>query len=70
MSDPEFPTPQKLCDRIPGLTVAALAKQRSRGGGPPFRKANARVVLYEWSEYLAWLDTTKREQTDRYGERL
>ncbi|MBF4549252.1 hypothetical protein [Pseudoclavibacter sp. VKM Ac-2888] len=68
MSDPNFLTPQQLCDRIPGLTVAALAKQRSRGGGPPFRKANARVVLYEWREYLDWLDTTKATRTDRYGE--
>lgn len=65
----EFLSPQQLCERVPGLTVGALAKQRFRGGGPPFRKANARVVLYVREEYVEWLETTKATQTDRYNER-
>ncbi|PPG39429.1 hypothetical protein [Pseudoclavibacter sp. RFBA6] len=69
MTAPEFLSPQQLCERIPGLTVAALATQRSREGGLPFRKANARVVLYVWEEYLSWLEATKATRTDRYDER-
>lgn len=69
MTTPEFLSPQELCERVPGLTIASLATQRSRGGGPPFRKANARVVLYVWSEYVEWLDSTKTTRADRYRER-
>jgi hypothetical protein len=67
--NPTLLSPQQLCERIPGLTIASLATQRSRGGGPPFMKSNARVVLYDWDQYLAWLRESTTTQTDRYGER-
>jgi hypothetical protein len=68
-SSPILLSPVELCERVPGLTVAALKEQRKRGDGPPYMKANARAVVYDWNDYLEWLSSTKRTSTDRFGER-
>ena len=37
-------------------TVAALAQERYRGEGPPYRRIG-RIIRYEWAEVTAWVQT-------------
>lgn len=70
MAEPvEFLSPAQLCERIPGLTVESLAKARYRGTGAPFTTANAKVVLYDWHEYVRWLKSKERTQSSRNSGR-
>lgn len=39
-----------------GLARATLAKLRCLGGGPTFRKAGARIVLYRAADLDAWVE--------------
>lgn len=60
-------SPEQVCERVPGMTVAYLADLRKRGKGVRYYKptgARGRVVLYEASEVDAWIRaglTTTRE---------
>lgn len=37
------------------VSPATLATMTSRGGGPPYRKFNQRV-LYQWGDLLEWAE--------------
>lgn len=66
-------TPEAVAEMVPGLTVQYLAGLRSTplAGGPtlPYVRVNAKTIVYEKRDVLAWLDGLKRVQADRFGEK-
>lgn len=56
-------SPKELAARIPGMTVGNLAQMRFRGDGPKFMKPSPKVVIYDWADAVAWLESTKRDGT-------
>ncbi len=55
-------TPEQLVEDFPFATVATLATWRSRGGGPPYVKANRRI-LYRQEDVEQWLADQVRHST-------
>lgn len=41
-------------------TLAKMAKNNNRGGGPPFTKISQRIVRYHKDDLRAWADTNAR----------
>lgn len=56
-------SPQEVCELIPGMTPAKLAKLRHAGTGPTFKKPTVKTVVYRESEITAWLEGTSRTST-------
>ncbi len=50
--------------KLAGLTAAALAQLRYRGGGPRFYKPLPRKVLYKRSEVIAWIEASAHLTTN------
>lgn len=67
MCQAELLSPEQLCERVPGLTPDSLKQSRYRGTGPPFMKANAKVVLYDWHSYIEWLRQTETTKSQRFN---
>lgn len=59
----QYLSPKEVADRIPGMTVGNLAQLRFRGDGPRYMKPSAKVVVYDWRDCIAWLESTKRAGT-------
>jgi hypothetical protein len=55
--------PTEATARYVGPATSIWAKMRVRGGGPPYRKAGSRVVVYDVREPDAWLRNIRREST-------
>lgn len=56
---PEYITPEQVCELIPGMTKAKLAQLRLvELKGPRFYKPTGRTVCYERSEVLQWIAAT------------
>ncbi|MHA3723473.1 helix-turn-helix transcriptional regulator [Leucobacter sp. HY1910] len=58
-----YKSPQEIADRIPGMTVSNLAQLRFKGQGPKYMKPSPKVVIYDWADVVAWLESTKRDGT-------
>lgn len=56
-------SPKELAERIPGMTIGNLAQMRFRGDGPKFMKPSPKLVVYDWVDAVAWLESTKRDGT-------
>lgn len=64
----EYLTPAQTAELIPGMTTAALAQLRSRGGGPPYRQPTTKTILYKESEVIAWVESSTRTQVQPKAE--
>ncbi|MGS2805962.1 helix-turn-helix transcriptional regulator [Nocardia sp. MW-W600-9] len=47
-------TPAEVAEYL-GTTVAALAQQRYRGEGAPYKRLG-RGIRYDWAEVMAWVE--------------
>lgn len=45
------------------MTVTNLAQLRFKGVGPRYMKPSQKVVVYDWRDCVAWLESTKRDGT-------
>ncbi len=45
------------------LAASTLCKMRCRGGGPPYSKSGARIVVYDRADLEGWLHSRKRMST-------
>jgi hypothetical protein len=52
-------TPAEVASLMPGMTVAALAQLRYRGGGPAYLKPTPRRVYYRDHDVRAWLERSR-----------
>lgn len=62
MDHDPFIEPAEAAD-MAGLTTAALAQLRYRGGGPRFYKPTPRKVLYKRAEVIDWIEKTAHVAT-------
>jgi predicted DNA-binding transcriptional regulator AlpA len=46
-----------------GLATSTLERLRSVGGGPPYRKAGAKIVVYALSDLDAWVKRPRVRST-------
>lgn len=70
MATPRYLRPKSVSVRY-DIAVFTLAHWRCTGGGPPFTKPSATIVLYEIEALEAWLKartTTNTAQADRARE--
>lgn len=49
-------TPAQACNRIPGMTLEALASLRESRNGPRYYKPNLHTILYLEYEVDQWAD--------------
>ncbi|WP_200329628.1 AlpA family transcriptional regulator [Leucobacter sp. L43] len=56
-------SPKEVAAKIPGMTTGNLAQLRFKGEGPRYMKPSAKVVIYEWADVVAWLESKKRDST-------
>lgn len=53
--EPKWLSPDQVCQRVPGMTVAILEDLRKKRQGPAFYKPSLRTVIYRESEIDAWV---------------
>lgn len=58
-----FYTPQQVCDRWPGMTIAGLSMLRFRGTGPRFIKLSPKKVVYAESALVEYEKAQERTST-------
>ncbi|WP_144267540.1 hypothetical protein [Leifsonia xyli] len=64
---PVYLTPEQVCDLVPGMTVRSLKEMRAarragvRGskGGPVYVKPNAKTVVYDTADVVAYMNAIK-----------
>lgn len=56
-------SPREVAAMIPGMTVSNLAQLRFKGQGPRYMKPSPKVCVYERTDVIEWLESTKRNST-------
>lgn len=57
----EWLSPQQVCDRVPGLTLAILQDMRKRGVGPRYHKPTLKTVIYSAADIDTWVESAAVE---------
>ncbi|PRI10953.1 hypothetical protein B4915_08700 [Leucobacter massiliensis] len=56
--EPVWLSPDKVCERVPGLTVRNLEELRAKGRGPRYHKPTPKTVIYEQGDVDAWVEAS------------
>lgn len=68
ISEPQYLTPDELCDRWRGrIAPRTLSNWRSLGTGPKYTKTGGRI-LYPIGEVIAWEQRRTTDKTSSYAK--